>query len=185
MIASKSPERDAYDDGDQRLLSTLASSMGVALENARLFDETKRLLTETNERASELSVINEIGTALAEQLSSNSIIELVGRRIADIFHVDALQILQYDEAAGRIERRYGIEAGVRSETMAFAFGEGLTSRVIRSRTPLNIGSDDDLNAAGAIRTGLRNESWLGVPDPGGRPDLRRHRPREHEEAGVR
>ncbi len=29
--------------------------MGVALENARLFDETQRLLTETNERAAELA----------------------------------------------------------------------------------------------------------------------------------
>ncbi len=166
-LVVESPDRDAYDEGHQRLLSTLASSMGVALENARLFDETRRLLTETNERAAELTVINEIGSALAEQLEFDSIIELVGRRIADIFHVDALQILQYHEVEGRIERRYGIEGGKRSESMAFPFGEGLTSKVIRSRTPLNIGSDDDMNAAGAIRTGLRNESWLGVPIPAG------------------
>ena len=38
--------------------------MGVALENARLFDETKRLLDETDQRAAELAVINEIGSAL-------------------------------------------------------------------------------------------------------------------------
>ena len=47
-------------------LATLPSSMGVALENARLFDETKRLLTETDQRAAELAVINEIGAALAQ-----------------------------------------------------------------------------------------------------------------------
>src|SRR4029079_13855590 len=81
--------------------------------------------------------------------------------------VDALQILQYDEAGGRIERRFGIEGGVRSEAMEFPFGKGLSTKVIRSRAPLNIGSDDDLKAAGAIRTGLRNESWLGVPIPAG------------------
>ena len=61
-------ERDAFDEADERLLSTLAASMGVALENARLFDETKRLLAETNQRAAELAVINEIGAALARQL---------------------------------------------------------------------------------------------------------------------
>ena len=38
----------------------LASSMGVALENARLFDETKRLLAETDERAAELAIINSV-----------------------------------------------------------------------------------------------------------------------------
>ena len=35
---------NAFSESHERLLSTLASSMGVALENARLFDETKRLL---------------------------------------------------------------------------------------------------------------------------------------------
>ena len=37
-----------------RLLETLANSMSVALENARLFDETKRLLKETEQRNAEL-----------------------------------------------------------------------------------------------------------------------------------
>ena len=35
---------NAFTDADTRLLTTVASSMGVALENARLFDETQRLL---------------------------------------------------------------------------------------------------------------------------------------------
>ena len=38
-----------------RLLQTIAASMGVALENARLFDETQRLLKETEQRAAELA----------------------------------------------------------------------------------------------------------------------------------
>ena len=35
---------DAFTESDVRLLTTLAASLSVALENARLFDETKRLL---------------------------------------------------------------------------------------------------------------------------------------------
>ena len=35
---------DAFSESDVRLLTTLANSMGVALENARLFEETRRLL---------------------------------------------------------------------------------------------------------------------------------------------
>ena len=38
-----------------RLLQTVAASMGVALENARLFDETQRLFKETEQRAAELA----------------------------------------------------------------------------------------------------------------------------------
>ena len=50
VIALEAFEKDAYDESTERLLGTIATSMASALENARLFDETKRLLTET-ERA--------------------------------------------------------------------------------------------------------------------------------------
>jgi GAF domain-containing protein/CheY-like chemotaxis protein len=156
-------EKDAFDLGDERLLSTLAASMGVALENARLFEETKRLLEESDARAAELAVINEIGAALARQLDFQSIIELVGQRVGEIFRSKSLHISTYDDSSGRIEFRYSIEEGQRTEMAALQFGEGLTSKVIRSRAPLNIGRDDDLEAAGAIRAGLDNQSWLGVP----------------------
>ena len=85
VIGLESMEQHAFTEADERLLVTIAASMGVALENARLFDETKRLLTETDERAAELAVINEIGSALAEQLDIRGDVELVGERIRSIF----------------------------------------------------------------------------------------------------
>ncbi len=56
---------DAFGESEVRLLSTVAASMGVALENARLFDETQRLLKETEQRAAELAVINSIQQGMA------------------------------------------------------------------------------------------------------------------------
>jgi GAF domain-containing protein/DNA-binding response OmpR family regulator len=162
LIAVESAEIGVYDEADQRLLSTLAASMGVALENARLFGETKRLLGETNERAAELAVINEIGSALAQQLDYEAIVELVGRRVGEIFEVSSLHISQYDEASGRIEFLYAVEEGAVAETRpTIQFGEGLITRVIRSRAPLKFDQDDQMD--GAVRFGLRTESWLGVP----------------------
>ena len=72
----------AFDESDARLLSTLGASTGVALRNARLFDETKRLLTETEQRNAELAVINEIGAALAKQLDFQAIVDAVGDRVS-------------------------------------------------------------------------------------------------------
>jgi GAF domain-containing protein len=43
-------KENAFSDSDVRLLETLANSMGVALENARLFDETTRLLKKRNSK---------------------------------------------------------------------------------------------------------------------------------------
>src|SRR5260221_5291749 len=44
----------AFSPSDVRLLQTLANAMSVALENARLFDETHRLFKETEQRAAAL-----------------------------------------------------------------------------------------------------------------------------------
>ena len=57
-----------FNESDLRLLTTLANSMSVALENARLFDETQHLLKETEERNAELAIINSVQQGLAKQL---------------------------------------------------------------------------------------------------------------------
>ena len=85
ILILESTHQHAFTTRDERLLATIASSMGVALENARLFDETKRLLTETDERAAELAVINEIGRRLAASSRFRRSYELVGERLREIF----------------------------------------------------------------------------------------------------
>ena len=45
-------KENAFSESDIRLLTTLTNSMSVALENARLFDETTHLLAEAKQRAS-------------------------------------------------------------------------------------------------------------------------------------
>jgi len=112
-IGLESVERDVYTEGDERLLSTLASSMGVALENARLFDETKRLLAETDERAAELAIINSVQQGLAQNLDMQAMYELVGDKIQEIFEAQVVDIGIVDRAANVIRFPYTIERGVR------------------------------------------------------------------------
>ena len=55
VISLQNLDREfAFSDADLRVLTTLAASLSVSLENARLFDETQRLFTEADERAAEL-----------------------------------------------------------------------------------------------------------------------------------
>ena len=72
---------NAFTESDLRLLTTLTNSMSVALENARLFDETTHLLAEAKQRATELSTVNSISKALASQLDPDDLIKLVGDQI--------------------------------------------------------------------------------------------------------
>ena len=50
---------DAFSESDVELLTTLAASLSVALENVRLIDETRQ-------RLAELATVNEVGQALSE-----------------------------------------------------------------------------------------------------------------------
>ena len=85
----------------------------MALENARLFDETQRLLAETNERAAELAIINSVQQGLAAKLDMQSMYELVGDKIHEIFDAQVVDIGIYDLAARTITYPYLIERGVR------------------------------------------------------------------------
>ena len=163
VLGLENTAANAYSEGDERLLATLAASMGVALENARLFDETTRLLAETDQRASELALINEISGALAQQLDFDAIVELVGERVRSIFTADSLFVGLHDPATDIIRFPYEIENGIRMRTDPIALGTGITSIVVRTRRPLRLGTSADADVLGAVRFGALTESWLGVP----------------------
>ena len=97
----------AFDEADQRLLTTLAGSLSVALENARLVHETRQ-------RNAELALINSVQDALAGELEMQAIYDAVGDRIRDVFDAEVVDIAMYDEASGLIHFPYAIERGERS-----------------------------------------------------------------------
>ncbi|HYJ62903.1 MAG TPA: two-component regulator propeller domain-containing protein, partial [Parafilimonas sp.] len=104
---------NAFNDADVKLLETLANSMSVALENARLFDETTRLLKETEQRTAELAVINSVQEALAKELDIQTIYDLVGDRIRDLFDAQAVGIATFDHKTEMEHIHYLIEKGER------------------------------------------------------------------------
>src|SRR5205823_9077505 len=92
-----------------RLLQTLANSMSVALENARLFDETQRLFKAEQQRAAELAVINSIQQGMAEKLDFQAIIDLVGDKLREVFHTGDIGIRWHDSKADLIHYLYQYE----------------------------------------------------------------------------
>ena len=73
---------NAFSENDVRLLTTLAGSLSVALENARLVHETRQ-------RNAELALINGVQGAIAGELDPQSIYALVGDKLEA---VDAVHI---------------------------------------------------------------------------------------------
>ena len=135
VLALESLEQHKFDGSTERLLATVASSMGVALKNARLFDETKRLLADADERAAELAIINEVQQGLAAQLDIQAMYDLVGERLREIFDAQVLDIGVLDKADGLIHFPYAIERGVRFPDEPVA-PIGFRKHVMDTRTPL-------------------------------------------------
>ncbi|MBI3739452.1 MAG: GAF domain-containing protein, partial [Chloroflexi bacterium] len=102
-----------FSESDVRLLQTVASSMGVALENARLFDETQRLLKETEQRNAELSIINSIQQGLASKLDFQAIVDLVGDKLREVLVTGEIGIRWLDSETDMIHYLYEYEHGER------------------------------------------------------------------------
>src|SRR5438034_3053744 len=87
--------------------------MGVALENARLFDETQRLFKAEQQRAAELAVINSIQQGMAEKLDFQAVVDLVGDKLREVFNTGDIGIRWYEPATGLNHYLYQYEHGTR------------------------------------------------------------------------
>ncbi|TVQ04430.1 MAG: GAF domain-containing protein [Balneolaceae bacterium] len=161
-ISLQNVEREhAFTDSDVRLLTTLTNSMSVALENARLFNETTRLLAETEHRATEMQTVNHISRAMVSQLEFDALIKLVGEQMKETFQADIVYIALFDRKTDTIS--FPFEYGDKNEPRKF--GNGFTERIITSNKPLLINKDiEEIRAQlKAKPIGRVTSSFLGVP----------------------
>ncbi len=160
---------NAFTEADARLLETLAASMSVALENARLFDETQRLLKETEARNAELAVINSIQDGIAAELNFQAIVDLVGDKLVKAFATDTLAVAWLDEDAGLVYLPYGVERGVRVQVPPRRIADVLTGRrwheILLARQPLIWHNQDDYRALEMMVAEGTQMSHSGVAVP--------------------
>jgi signal transduction histidine kinase/CheY-like chemotaxis protein len=152
---------NAYGPSDTRLLTSIASSLGAALENARLFKETQVLLEETEQRAAELEVINEVSDALVSELDIDALIHLIGEQTRVTFKADIAYVALLDRERGQITFPYCY-----GQAMApISYGEGFTSRVIQTNRPLllNSGLFEHAVEMGGTNVERPIRCYLGVP----------------------
>ena len=169
LIVENHERDDAFGEPEVRLLTTVAASMGVALENARLFAETQRLLKETEQRAAELAIINAVQRALARRLDLQGVYDVVGDKLREVFPRSMEGIRIVDRASGRFLFPYAVHEGrrVQPEPMAMT-DRGFGAEVIRTRRTLLLNEDiseraASLGSAGTIFGARAPKSMLFVP----------------------
>ena len=174
VSAQNYDHEDAYPESIVRLLEIVAAHMGTALENARLFNETQRLLQETEQRNNELAILNNVGDAMGKTLDIRKVTRVVGDRLREIFNAKSAMILLLDRQTNLIQSYYEYdenEGGYLDYVEPFPLGTGLTSKVILTGKPLLLGTLEEEIANGAYfppeiiekGSGFFSQSWLGVP----------------------
>ncbi len=166
LAVGSTREEDAFEDADQNLLSTIAAGVGVAIHNAELYAETRRLLAESNQRVVELEIVNEVGRALASQLDFGAIVEAVGDRTAATLGVRGLSISIVDPLTEDLTFFYWIDDGVRKPTMErIVLGDELSAEILRTNRAVRIGSSTEAAERGTPFKIGGTESYVGVPIP--------------------
>ena len=166
LAVSRTREDHAFEDADENLLSTVAAGVGVAIQNAELYAETRRLLAESNQRVVELEIVNEVGRALASQLDFGAIVEAVGDRTAAALGVEGLSISILDQSTDELTFFYWIDEGVRRSTMErIVLGDQLSAEILSTNRAVRIGSAAEAAQRGTPFKIGGTESYVGVPIP--------------------
>ena len=160
VVSVQSYQQNAYNENHLRLLQTLSFNMGVAIQNAWLFEAEQ-------ERVAELQIINSIQQGLAAELDFQAIVDLVGDKLREVFNTPNLNITWYDEKANLIHYLYLYEHGKRItvEPQPPRPG-GIFEALVRTRQPIVINTVEDakkLNAAIPLPGTAATKSSIEVP----------------------
>jgi GAF domain-containing protein/CheY-like chemotaxis protein len=145
---------------DIKLLSAVGQQIGVAIENANLFEQTQK-------QASELTIMNEMSSILSTQLEVNEIVDTVYQYASRLIDCSHFFIAFYHNRENDVSFSLVIEHGENISTPPRKVHKRLAQYVIKSGEPLliqgdadeliqNLGLEENLNADPHI-------SWLGAP----------------------
>ncbi len=127
-IGVESHQRSAFTEADERLLTTLATQAAAALENARLFAETRQ-------RASESLALYEFTRDLTAQFDLGNLLKTLAERVASLLRVSGGAVYLYDPVGHDLEivmsTDHSLAVGTRLE-----LGQAMAGKVAETREPL-------------------------------------------------
>ncbi len=159
VVALQNIERPReFNEHHLELLTTIASQMAIAIQNSRLFQQTQV-------RAEELSVLNEMARALSASLSVGAIVENIYQYSSRLLDTKSFYIALYDADKDLISFPLMFEGGHSITRAPRRSGNGLTEYVIKKGEPLLLedSTPEKLKELGVDLSGTPSRCWLGVP----------------------
>jgi signal transduction histidine kinase/putative methionine-R-sulfoxide reductase with GAF domain len=142
VLCVQSYDREkAFSDDDVRLLTTIASTVGAGIRNARLYEEARR-------KAAEAAAIAEAGREIGESLDPDEVLRRIAQRAHSLLSRDTAAVFLAEEDGGlRAVVSVGRQA---KELMGFRLppGAGIVGRVASTGEGVIVG--DALNDPGSV-----------------------------------
>jgi putative nucleotidyltransferase with HDIG domain len=155
-IEDESP--DAFSEADERLITTLANQAANAFENARLFEETRR-------RVTELETVNRISLTLRAASKPGEMLKIVLDEALSILGTAHGSIELYNKNAGYFEKIVSRGWLTQLDDLRQKAHEGIAGRVFTSGEPY---ISSEFSSAPETWTILRSQippNWGGICMP--------------------
>jgi putative nucleotidyltransferase with HDIG domain len=131
-ISVENPQLNAFDEFDERLVTTLSAQAAIAIENARLFAQTRH-------RLEQVSVLHQIDMVISSSADLRTVLEFVLEHVLTQMQVDAASVLLLDPATMTLKFSHG--TGFRSAKLSgfsLRLGESQAGRSALERRPIFI-----------------------------------------------
>jgi PAS domain S-box-containing protein len=151
-----------WNSNEQALVRDVVDQLTLALQNARLFQQTQR-------QNSNLEILNEMGRELAAQLDIQQVVENAYKYTSQLLDTRSFFIALLNEETETLIFPIVSVSGERIEYPDRKLGSGLTDYVLKTRKPVLLNGDvtSQMNELGIKFVALGNAkpavSWLGVP----------------------
>jgi GAF domain-containing protein len=96
-IAVGRPVPGPFPESQVALLQTFADQAVIAIENARLFDESQRKTAQLTQTVEQLQALAAVGQAVSSTLELETVLRTIVARAIDLVDVDGGAIFEYDE----------------------------------------------------------------------------------------
>ncbi len=134
LIVVTSLQRQAYTEDDLKLLSAVAQQAGIAIENAWLYEDTRR-------RADESVALYDLSQHINSTLNLDRVLSFVAESVLNLLNADSFALLLFNEKEGRLVTRLVRDPNsvLDAETFISGFrpkvGEGIAGWVLEWQTP--------------------------------------------------
>jgi len=159
-LSTFSTQRLTTTDNDLSLLQAVGQQIGVAVENANLFEQIQ-------EQAAELEILNEMSRSLSTQFNIDEITRTIHTYTSRLIDMTEFYVALYDQRDNEISYPFVFENGESTQFPHHTEPDGLTSNIIMTKQPLLIPENykekmAELSLQGTIITN-NAETWMGVP----------------------